>query len=744
MKITTKLMIIVSVILVVFTVVNLVSSVGTIQEQGEREIEEFEETRINLAKKELESLVNTAYNSVKSVKDQLSSKEHVEQIVQEDLQRSVDIAYNFITNYYNTFEGSKSDEEIKSEILTAIKGMQYGEDGYFWINDTSEPYSRMIMHPTSPTLDGQLLDSPDYNVAMGDNQNLFSAMVEVTKANGEGFVDYLWPKPGFDEAQPKLSYVKLFEEFNWIIGTGAYVESVETAIKDQSLEIVKSLTYDDGQGYFWINDDVAPFPTMVMHPTSPELDGQILDDEKYNVANGEENLFAEMVKLSKQEGEGFVEYEWPKPGEEEPQPKLSYVQYFEEWGWVIGTGVYIDDIYKEIALKEEAIQAKIKEAVLINMGTALLLLILTWIVIFVFAVRVINKPITNLVENMKKTTEGDLSNRIEVKSKDEIGQLGSYYNGMIVSLREMIGRVSSSADHVSSLSEQLSASVNENHLATTEVTKVIQEVASGAEIQEQGSAENARALEEMSTGLQRIAESSSVSHDASIEANHNAEKGNEMTNQMVKQMEAISESVNESSSVVKLLGERSMEIGKIVDVITSISDQTNLLALNAAIEAARAGEQGKGFAVVANDVRRLAEESKTSAKQISNLIQIIQNDTKRAVESMTKGEKNVRDGYIVAKDSGESFKNILKSVKQVSEHIQEVSQAAQQISASSEEVSASMDQFSTIAQTTSMSSQTVAASSEETLASMDEISTAVNNLSKLANELNDYTERFKL
>ncbi|MBP3951051.1 methyl-accepting chemotaxis protein [Bacillus suaedae] len=744
MKITTKLMIIVSVILVIFTVVNLVSSVGTIQEQGEREIEEFEETRINLAKKELESLVNTAYNSVESVKDQLSSKEHVEQIVQEDLQRSVDIAYNFITNYYNTFEGSKTDEEIKSEILTAIKGMQYGEDGYFWINDTSEPYSRMIMHPTSPTLDGQLLDSPDYNVAMGDNQNLFSAMVEVTKTDGEGFVDYLWPKPGFDEAQPKLSYVKLFEEFNWIIGTGAYVESVEMAIKDQSLEIVKSLTYDDGQGYFWINDDVAPFPTMVMHPTSPELDGQILDDEKYNVANGEENLFAEMVKLSKQEGEGFVEYEWPKPGEEEPQPKLSYVQYFEEWGWVIGTGVYIDDIYKEVALKEEAIQEKIKESVLINIGTALLLLIVTWIVIFVFAVRVINKPITNLVENMKKTTEGDLSNRIEVKSKDEIGQLGSYYNGMIVSLREMIGRVSSSADHVSSLSEQLSASVNENHLATTEVTKVIQEVASGAEIQEQGSAENARALEEMSTGLQRIAESSSVSHEASIEANHNAEKGNEMTNQMVKQMEAISESVNESSSVVKLLGERSMEIGKIVDVITSISDQTNLLALNAAIEAARAGEQGKGFAVVANDVRRLAEESKTSAKQISNLIQIIQNDTKRAVESMTKGEKNVRDGYIVAKDSGESFKNILISVKQVSEHIQEVSQAAQQISASSEEVSASMEQFSTIAQTTSMSSQTVAASSEETLASMDEISAAVNNLSKLANELNDYTERFKL
>lgn len=744
MKITTKLMIIVSVILIIFTVVNLVSSVGTIQDQGKREIKEFEETRIKLAKKELESLVNTAYNSVESVKDQLSSKEHVEQIVQEDLQRSVDIAYNFITNYYNTFEGSKSDEEIKSEILTAIKGMQYGEDGYFWINDTSEPYARMIMHPTSPTLDGQLLDNPDYNVAMGDNQNLFSAMVEVTKANGEGFVDYLWPKPGFDEAQPKLSYVKLFEEFNWIIGTGAYVESVEMAIKDQSLEIVKSLTYDDGQGYFWINDDVAPFPTMVMHPTSPALDGQVLDDEKYNVANGEENLFAEMVKLSKEEGEGFVEYEWPKPGEEEPQPKLSYVKYFEEWGWVIGTGVYIDDIYKEIGLKEEAIQAKIKESVLINIGTSLLLLIVTWIVIFVFAVRVINKPITNLVENMKKTTEGDLSNRIEVKSKDEIGQLGSYYNGMIVSLREMIGRVSSSADHVSSLSEQLSASVNENHLATTEVTKVIQEVASGAEIQEQGSAENARALEEMSTGLQRIAESSSVSHDASIEANHNAEKGNEMTNQMVKQMEAISESVNESSSVVKLLGERSMEIGKIVDVITSISDQTNLLALNAAIEAARAGEQGKGFAVVANDVRRLAEESKTSAKQISNLIQIIQNDTKRAVESMTKGEKNVRDGYIVAKDSGESFKNILKSVKQVSEHIQEVSQAAQQISASSEEVSASMEQFSTIAQTTSMSSQTVAASSEETLASMDEISAAVNNLSKLANELNDYTERFKL
>jgi methyl-accepting chemotaxis protein len=196
--------------------------------------------------------------------------------------------------------------------------------------------------------------------------------------------------------------------------------------------------------------------------------------------------------------------------------------------------------------------------------------------------------------------------------------------------------------------------------------------------------------------------------------------------------------------MIKLLGNHSQKIGKILEVISQISDQTNLLALNAAIEAARAGEHGRGFAVVADEVRKLAEESKHSADQIADLIATIQNDTARAVNIMEKGNTEVQNGLQVVDTAGQSFQQILQSIQGVTSQIQEVAATSQEISASSEEITASVEEVASIASEAAASTNQVATSAETQLASIQEITQSINELSKLALDLQDTVNQFKM
>ena len=207
-------------------------------------------------------------------------------------------------------------------------------------------------------------------------------------------------------------------------------------------------------------------------------------------------------------------------------------------------------------------------------------------------------------------------------------------------------------------------------------------------------------------------------------------------------MQSIQTSVATTSELVTNLGERSKEIGQIVEVITSIADQTNLLALNASIEAARAGEHGRGFAVVAGEVSKLAEQSKKSADQIAILISHIQSDTHEAVQSMNKGTGEVEEGSIVITEAGQAFGRILASINLVSRKIAEVSTSAKQMAGTAQEVDASVDSLAEIAQKTSANAQTVAGASEEQLATMQDIAVSAASLNRLAEELQLELKKF--
>ncbi len=363
----------------------------------------------------------------------------------------------------------------------------------------------------------------------------------------------------------------------------------------------------------------------------------------------------------------------------------------------------------------------------------------------IFTARKIIQPIVAVVNRVEQVAKGDLTGeKIKVQTNDELGRLTASTNEMADNLRSLLSKTSQTSDQVAASSEELTANSEQTTVATNQIVTTIQEVAKGAEVTVNGTKESARAMEEMTIGIQKIAESSSIVSESSLDATQEAEEGNKSLQRVIEQMNSISVAVKDATKIIGRLGERSNEIGNILGVITDISEQTNLLALNAAIEAARAGEHGKGFAVVADEVRKLAEESRSSAAKISSVIHEIQEDTSVAVKTMDNGTKEVEAGIVVVEETGHAFEKILTAIQNVSTQIQEVSAISEEMSASSQQVSASVDDMSHVATETSDRFHTVATGAEQQLSSMEEIQSSANNLSKLAQGLQEEIKKFRL
>lgn len=403
----------------------------------------------------------------------------------------------------------------------------------------------------------------------------------------------------------------------------------------------------------------------------------------------------------------------------------------ETTGWKIGGNLFHSEV-------TDAAAPILQKTALVIAIAIILGAIAIW-----FTILSIIRPLKDLQEHAQTVSQGDLTQQIVVQSNDAIGQLGHAFNDMQSSLRNLIIKVEHSAELVAATSEELSSSAEQTSAATEMVATSIEEVAKSAEKQTDGVDANAQALAEVAIGVTRIADHSSKISELSYLATTQAEIGGQSVTDTVNQMKSIHDSVVESNNKINSLSERSKEVRSILNVITGISEQTNLLALNAAIEAARAGEHGKGFAVVADEVRKLAEQSQQSAKEIYEIIIRIQDETESSVQIMARVTDDVDTGVKISNEAIEKFHQIVQSMREITPQMEEISATAEQVSASVQETTNIANEIAIIAQGNAATSEEVAASAEEQLASMDEISSSAHSLANMADELKELISKFK-
>ncbi|WP_260865705.1 methyl-accepting chemotaxis protein [Paenibacillus xylanexedens] len=358
---------------------------------------------------------------------------------------------------------------------------------------------------------------------------------------------------------------------------------------------------------------------------------------------------------------------------------------------------------------------------------------------------IISRPIQKMNAAAMLIANGDLTGeRIVLKNKDELGTLAESFNVMTGNLRNMIQSVSMTSQQVAASSEELLASAEQNTSASKQISETVEELAVGTSDQVSIVKRSSQAMSEMALGSEQIAELAQSVSVSAVDAANQSSEGNMIIKQAVEQMGSVRNSIASLSSLVTGLGERSTEIGNITEVINNIARQTNLLALNAAIEAARAGEHGKGFAVVAGEVRKLAEESSISAQRITDLVQLIQNDTGHAVEAVKVNSSETEAGIEMVTVAGQAFEQISDAVNKVAGEIQEVSAGSEEMSASTNEVVGYVDQISNIAEEAAGGAHNVSAATEEQLASMEEIASSASSLSQMAEELQEQINKFKV
>ena len=573
-------------------------SIISIKNFSSKNVENFKTTAYAKKEEELKNYVSLAIKTVEAYYKR-TSPEKIKVEVQEDLKKQTNFLFSILESEYEKQKGSMSEEALKNRLKAIVNATRYGKTGYFWINDLD---AVIVTHPIKPELNGK--DMVAYKDQGG--KQIFKEFATVAKKDSEGFVDYVWAKPGYTTPQPKVSFVKLFKPYDWVIGTGEYVDDVTTKMQDEALRTIAEMRYGK-DGYFWINDS---HPKMVMHPIKPSLNGEDLSENKD--AKGKKH-FVEMVQVvNKNKDGGLVKYFWDRPDKKgDPREKFSFVQKFEPWDWIVGTGAYVDDIEDEVTKMQQETNSQIMLVIVYLLIFTLIAVAVAYFINSYFIKSAIIEPLENLNDAIVNITKGsNNADHIDKTSNDEIGKLVDSFNGYIAKLKAGFEEDAKVIENVDEVIEKVINGFYVYKVDKTSSNPLIIKLRDSINMMIESTNENLKALNNI------LAEYGGSNFESN--SNLDTSKINGIISSLASSAQLVGTSVSEFLSMIVITGKK-------------LNDDTNVLSDAASKLSASANEQAASLEETAAAVEEITSIVKSSVQKVhemSNLASQLQISSK--------------------------------------------------------------------------------------------------------------------
>ncbi|MGJ0372221.1 cache domain-containing protein [Aliarcobacter cryaerophilus] len=632
-SIKAKLLILSIATIVLISIIIAIDSIYSLKSFSSETIEKYKEEAYAKKEEELKNYVSLAMKTVEAY-HQRTSVEKVKIEVEEELKKQTMFLFSILEAEYEKNKNILSKDALQERLKDIVNATRYSKTGYFWINDLD---AVVLIHPINPKLNNK--DMHEYKDPNG--KQIFKEFADIAKKDKEGFIDYVWPKPGFDQPQLKVSFVKLFAPYNWVIGTGEYVENATAKIQAEALKTISEMRYANND-YFWINDS---HPKMINHPTNSKLNGTDLSNyaDPYGT-----KLFVEMARVTNEKKEGgLVKYYWDKPNKKnDPKEKFSYVQKFEPWDWIIGTGAYVDDIEAEVALMEENTNSKI-ETIIASIALFSFISVIIAILIYNYFVnKAIIRPLDELDIAIKDIASGnEQADRINKKSDDEIGKIVDSFNEYISKLRKGYIEDGQVIENVDEVIDKIAQGFYVYKIEKTSSSPQIQRLRDSINHMIERTNEN---LVSLNNTLIEYGNSNFQGVDSKIDTT----KVNGVMSSLATSTQLIGHTVSEFLSMIVATG-------------TKLNNDTAVLSKSAKELSSSANEQAASL-----------EQTAAAVEQITGIIkQSVQKTSQMSVLALEL-QKSSKEGETLASKTNQAMDEINKEVSSINEAIEVIDQIA--------------------------------------------------------------------